>query len=530
MLDESLKQQLKSYLEKVSYPILLRLTLDDSNASEELNQLASEIAELSPHITVSSDGQLERTPTLEVVSERLATSVAFSGIPLGHEFTSLVLALLNSGGHPFKLDSEMIEQIRSINEEFKFESYISLSCQNCPEVVQALNTLALLNKNITHTMIDGALFAEEVEERSIKAVPTVFLNGKAFSTGRISLKEIVNKIDKSAALKEAKALSQKPLFDMLIIGGGPAGASAAIYSARKGLKTGLVAERFGGQVTDTVGIENFISVKHTEGPKLVSQLEQHVLDYDVDVMTEQKVAQIQKNNVFTIVTESGAELKAKSIVVATGARWRKINVPGELEYLGKGVAYCPHCDGPLFKGKSVAVIGGGNSGIEAAIDLANIVSKVTVLEFSDVLRADEVLLKKARSMQNIEIVTEAQTQKILGDGNQVTHLEYLCRKTNEIKRISLAGIFVQIGLVPNTEFLKETLELSARGEIEVNAKGETSMAGVFAAGDVTTVPYKQIIIAMGEGAKASLGAFEYLMRQQPEEKIEKSRSKDSIAA
>ncbi|NVJ60189.1 MAG: alkyl hydroperoxide reductase subunit F [Gammaproteobacteria bacterium] len=530
MLDAELKQQLKSYLGNLQHSIELRLSLDEQSASSDLKQLAYEISELSDLVSVTESGNAKRLPTMEVMSNTFGSCVAFSGIPLGHEFTSLVLALLHSGGHPMKLSDDIINQVKALDEELEFETFISLSCQNCPDVVQALNMLAVINPKIKHTMIDGALFQEEVERSNIKAVPSVFLNGKAFSQGRISLKEIINKIDSNASKKEAAKLSQKDLFDMLIIGGGPAGASAAIYSARKGLNTGIVAERFGGQVADTVGIENFVSVKYTEGPKLVANLEQHVLDYDVDVMTEQTVKSIEKDSDFTITTLSGAQLKAKSIVLATGARWRKMNVPGEQEYSGKGVAYCPHCDGPLFKGKKVAVIGGGNSGIEAAIDLANIVEHVTVLEFSDVLRADDVLQRKAKSMSNIDIIMQAQTTEVLGDGNKVTGLRYTNRTTDESHDIELAGIFVQIGLVPNSEFLKNSLELSDRGEVVINEKGETSVAGIYAAGDVTTVPFKQIIIAMGEGSKAALGAFDYLMRLEPSEKMTDQESKAEKAA
>jgi alkyl hydroperoxide reductase subunit F len=438
--------------------------------------------------------------------------VNFAGIPMGHEFTSLVLALLQAGGHPSKADAAMQEQIRNLKGEFHFETYISLSCQNCPDVVQALNLMAVLNPNITHTMIDGALFQKEVEERQIMAVPSVYLNGEHFGQGRMTLAEIVNKLDTGAAEKKAAELNAREPYEVLIVGGGPAGASAAIYAARKGIRTGVVAERFGGQVMDTVGIENFISVPYTEGPKLVASLEQHVKEYEVEVITEQSAAKLTKGELIEVELASGVTLKSRSVILATGARWREMNVPGEQEYRGKGVAYCPHCDGPLFKGKSVAVIGGGNSGIEAAIDLAGIVKDVTVLEFSDTLRADSVLVKKAESLPNITIIKQAMTTEVLGDGNKVIGLKYKDRKTDESHVVDVAGIFVQIGLVPNSEWLKNSLELTERGEIVIDSHGATSMPGVFAAGDVTATPYKQIIIAMGSGSTAALGAFDYLIR------------------
>ncbi len=500
MLDASLKTQLQNYLTHLKHAIELRLTLDEQKESLELKQLADDIAELSDNVTVSVNQSGSRAPLMQVVSSKFDSHIQFAGIPLGHEFSSLVLALLHSGGHALKLDDETIESIKELDGDFKFESFISLSCQNCPDVVQALNMMAIINPRIKHTMIDGALFQDEIDAKNIKAVPSVLLNGKPFSQGRISIKEIVKKLDTNAAKKEAEQLSKKELFDVLVIGGGPAGSSAAIYAARKGFNVGVVAERFGGQVADTVGIENFISVEYTEGPKLVASLEQHVKSYDVDIMDGQRVKTIGKSDVFEIETESGAKLRSQSVILSTGARWREMNVPGEKEYRGKGVAYCPHCDGPLFKGKKVAVIGGGNSGIEAAIDLANIVEHVTVLEFSDVLRADEVLQRKARSMNNIDIIMQAQTNEVLGDGKQVTGLQYTDRTNGETHTIELAGIFVQIGLVPNSEFLKDILELSPRGEVIVDERGATSVPGLFGAGDVTTVPFKQIIIAMGEGS------------------------------
>jgi len=520
MLDQSLVDQLSGYLANIAKPIKLVLSLDDSKAANELKTLAEQISNLSSKISFTLDNEYAiRQPTMTITNDA-GSQLAFSGVPMGHEFTSLVLALLHAGGHDTKLEPDVIEQIKSLDGELIFESYISLSCQNCPDVVQALNIMAAINPNIKHTMIDGALFENEVSDRKIMAVPTVFLNGKQFGQGRMTLANILSKVDTNAEAKTVEKLNQKEKYDVLIVGGGPAGASAAIYSARKGLRTGIIADRFGGQVLDTVAIENFISVPATEGPKLVGHLENHVKQYDVDIITEQKAASLLKDDDVYITTESGATLSSTSVIVATGARWRKMNVPGEQEYLGAGVAYCPHCDGPLFKGKKVAVIGGGNSGIEAAIDLAGIVEHVTVIEFDSKLRADQVLQDKANSMGNISIIKSALTTEVIGDGTKVTGLRYTDRITDESHDISLAGIFVQIGLVPNSEWLEGTIELTPRGEIVTSSKGETSVPGVFAAGDVTDSPYKQIIIAMGDGASASLGAFDYLIRQGVGEDIE----------
>jgi alkyl hydroperoxide reductase subunit F len=441
-------------------------------------------------------------------------TIRFAGIPMGHEFTSLVLALLHVGGHPTKLENEVIEQIKGLQGEYHFETYISLSCQNCPEVVQALNMMAVHNPNITHTMIDGALYQDEVDQRQIMAVPSVFLNGESFGSGRMALAEIISRLDSNADAKAAEKISAKDDFDVLIVGGGPAGSAASIYAARKGFNTGIVAERFGGQVMDTMAIENFISVKETEGPKLVGALEEHVKDYDVDIMNVQRAKSLQKldNNMVEVELENGAILTSKTVVVATGARWRELGVSGEQEYRGKGVAYCPHCDGPLFKGKPVAVIGGGNSGVEAAIDLAGIVSHVTVVQFDDKLTADAVLVDKLHSLANVTVITNGQTSEITGANDKVNGLNYIDRETGETHHVALDAVFIQIGLVPNTDWLKGTVELSQYGEIEVDRYGMTSLPGVFAAGDVTTIPYKQIIMAMGDGAKAALGAFDYIIR------------------
>ena len=512
MLDANLKKQLDTYLQNIVKPIEVSVSSDDSPKAKELVELATEIAGMSGKIEMVEANE-KRTPSMAIAPAGEKPRVSFAGIPMGHEFTSLVLALLQAGGHPSKADPALQEQIRNLEGEYHFETYISLSCHNCPDVVQALNLMANLNPNITHVMIDGSLFKEEVEERQVMAVPSVYLNGQHFGQGRMTLAEIVNKVDSGAARRKAAELTQKAPFDVLIVGGGPAGAAAAIYAARKGIRTGIVAETFGGQVMDTVGIENFISVPYTEGPKLVANLEQHVKDYEVDIMTEQKAAGLKSGDLVEVTLESGAILTSRSVILATGARWREMNVPGEQEYRGKGVAYCPHCDGPLFKGKRVAVIGGGNSGIEAAIDLAGIVEHVTVLEFSDTLRADEVLQRKARSLQNVDIIKNAQTTEVRGDGKKAVGLTYTDRTTGESKDVDVAGIFVQIGLVPNTEWLRDTeVDLTRFGEIQIDARGATNVKGVFAAGDVTTVPFKQIVIAMGAGSTAALAAFDHLIR------------------
>ncbi|WP_277183745.1 alkyl hydroperoxide reductase subunit F [Caballeronia sp. BR00000012568055] len=513
MLDANLKNQLKAYLEKVSRPIELVAFLDGSDKSKELKGLLDEIASLSTHISVvEKDDAGARRPSFTIGEKGKDAGIHFAGIPMGHEFTSLVLALLQTGGHPIKLDDATIEQIKNLDGDFHFETYFSLSCQNCPEVVQALNVMAIINPRIKHVAIDGALFQQEVESRQVMAVPMMFLNGESYGSGRMGVKEILAKLDTGAAERAAKELENKPVFDMLIVGGGPAGAAAAIYAARKGIATGVVAERFGGQVLDTMSIENFVSVQETEGPKFAVALEQHVKQYEVDVMDVQRAAKLVPGRINEIHLASGAVLKAKTIVLSTGARWREVGVPGEQEYRNRGVAYCPHCDGPLFKGKRVAVIGGGNSGVEAAIDLANIVSAVTLIEFGAELRADAVLQKKLRSLSNVTIVTQVQTTEITGDGKKVNGISYTDRATGASHHVELEGVFVQIGLVPNTEWLKGSIELSKHGEIVVDAKGATSIPGVFAAGDVTTVPYKQIVIAVGEGAKASLSAFDHLIR------------------
>jgi alkyl hydroperoxide reductase subunit F len=516
MLDDTLKTQLKAYLERVTQPFEIVASLDDSDKSQELKGLLDDIVSLTDKITLKLDGNDARKPSFALNRPGADISLRFAGLPMGHEFTSLVLALLQVGGHPSKAAAEVIEQVKGIEGEFNFETYFSLSCQNCPDVVQALNLMAVLNPNIRHVAIDGALFQDEVESRQIMSVPSIYLNGELFGQGRMDVEQILAKIDTGAAARDAEKLGAKAPFDVLVIGGGPAGASAAIYAARKGIRTGVAAERFGGQVLDTMAIENFISIQETEGPKLARELEEHVRQYDVDIMNLQRASALvpakEAGGLHEVKFENGASLKAKTLILSTGARWREMNVPGEQEYRGKGVAYCPHCDGPLFKGKRVAVIGGGNSGVEAAIDLAGVVAHVTLLEYDSQLRADAVLQKKLYSLPNVDVITSALTSEVTGDGQKVNGLVYKDRNSSEFNTIALEGIFVQIGLLPNSDWLKGTVELSSRGEIIVDARGETSLPGIFAAGDVTTVPYKQIVIAVGEGAKASLSAFDHLIR------------------
>ncbi|WP_349743394.1 alkyl hydroperoxide reductase subunit F [Roseateles cavernae] len=520
MLDDSLKTQLKSYLERVTQPFEIEASLDDSASAQELLILLQDIDAMSDKITLKTDGQDARKPSfsLKRLNQSAGTeqSLRFAAIPLGHEFTSLVLALLWTGGHPPKVEPDVIAQIKALDGDYAFEVYMSLTCHNCPDVVQALSLMSVLNPRVKTVVIDGGLFQGEVNGREIMAVPSVWLNGAPFGSGRMTVEEIVAKLDTGAADKDAAKLSAKEAFDVLVVGGGPAGAAAAVYAARKGIRTGIAAERFGGQVNDTLAIENYISVLETDGPKFAMSLEAHVKAYGVDVMNLQRGDKLIPASVpgglIEVQLANGGTLKSKTVILSTGARWRNVNVPGEQEYKNKGVAYCPHCDGPLFKGKRVAVIGGGNSGVEAAIDLAGIVAHVTLLEFGDQLRADAVLVRKLESLANVTIVKQAQTSEFTGSAGKLNGLNYIDRASGEAKRIELEGVFVQIGLVPNTEWLKGVIELSKHGEIIVDAKGQTSVPGVFAAGDATTVPFKQIIIAAGDGAKAALGAFDHLMR------------------
>ncbi len=517
MLDDATKAQLKSYLERATTPIEIVASLDDSPASGEMQSMLNDVAEASPLIklTISRDDK-QRKPSFSINRPSENHGPRFAGLPMGHEFTSLILALLQVGGYPPKVEADILEQIRALDGNFNFEVYVSLTCHNCPDVVQALNVMAVQNPNIRATMIEGGSFQNEVKERQVMAVPTIFLNGTEFGQGRMSLEEILAKIDTKGVEREAKKIDAKEAFDMLMVGGGPAGAAAAVYAARKGIRTGVVSENMGGQTLDTLGIENYISVKETQGPKFALALEEQVRSYDVDIMNMQRAKALRLNtgldkNLIEVQLESGATVRSKSVVISTGARWKNINVPGERELKNKGVAYCPHCDGPLFKGKHVAVIGGGNSGVEAAIDLAGVVGQVTLIEFDKALRADAVLVRKLHSLPNVTVITHAQTTEITGD-QKVNGLIYKNRADDQLHTVALEGVFIQIGLVPNTDWLKGVVALSKHGEIIVDEKGQTSVPGVFAAGDATTVPFKQIIIAAGDGAKAALGAFDHLMR------------------
>lgn len=507
ILDTEIKNQLSEYLKLMEGEVLIKLSAGSDSVSEDMTKLVQELADMSSLIKIE-EAKLARTPSFSVNRLGEDTGVAFAGIPLGHEFTSLVLAILQVSGRGPKLDNKVIERVKKIDGIYNFETYISLSCHNCPEVVQALNTMSILNPNISHTMIDGAAYKDEVEDRDIMAVPSIYLNGEFFGSGRMDIEEILEKLNLAPDISEFENIEP---FEVLVIGGGPAGASAAIYAARKGLRTGIVTDRFGGQVKDTLGIENFISVQYTEGPKLAASLEQHVKSYDVEIIYPQRAKHIEKKELIEVELENGAIIKSKTLILATGARWRNVNVPGEQEFKNKGVAYCPHCDGPLYKGKSVAVIGGGNSGIEAAIDLAGLVKHVTVLEFLPELKADTVLQERLYSLPNVTVLKNVQTTEITG-ADKVNGISYIERDSGAEKHIDLEGVFVQIGLVPNTEWLGGSVERNRFGEILVDSKNQTNIPGVFAAGDCTTSPYKQIIISMGSGATAALSAFDYLIR------------------
>jgi alkyl hydroperoxide reductase subunit F len=516
MLDDAIKAQLEAYLQKLAGPIELVASLDAGPASAEMRALLEDVAACSPQVSARFDGSDARRPSFTVGRPGETARIGFAGLPMGHEFTSLVLALLQASGYPPKVPEAVIAQAKALPGRHDFVTYVSLTCQNCPEVVQSLNLLAALNPNVTHTMVDGSLFQAEVEAKRVMAVPTFERNGEVFGQGRSSVEEILAKLDTGAATRAAAEIADKDVFDVLVVGAGPAGAAAAIYAARKGIRTGIVAQRFGGQVLDTMAIENFVSVAHTEGPKLAAALENHVRDYAVDVMTLQEATGLrpapEPGAPIEIELKNGAVLRSKTVIAATGARWRRMGVPGEQDYMAKGVCFCPHCDGPLFKGKRVAVIGGGNSGVEAAIDLAGIVGHVTLIEFDGKLRADDVLQQKLRSLPNVTVHVSAQTTEVVGDGTRVTGLVWKDRVTGELNDLPLEGIFVQIGLLPNSEWLDGSVRLSNRKEIEIDVRGRTSVPGVFAAGDATTAPYKQIIIAMGSGATAALSAFDHLIR------------------
>ena len=509
MLDNETKEQLQQYLALLESEIVFSASLDESDDSKKVQEFLTEVAEMDAKIIIEGKS-LTRTPSFEINrKDAEASGIIFAGLPMGHEFTSFILALLQVGGRAPKIDDNVAQQIKSIDRTLNFETYVSLTCHNCPDVVQALNIMAVLNPKIAHTMIEGSMYQHEVDEKEIMAVPTVLLNGETFDSGRMTIEQIIEKVSGPMSADE---FADKETFDVLVIGGGPAGASSAIYAARKGIKTGMVVETFGGQVLETLGIENVIGTPYVEGPQLMRQVEDHVKQYDVDIMKGQRAKSIQKNDLIEVELENGAQLKAKTAILSTGARWRAINVPGEKEFKNKGIAYCPHCDGPLFKDKEVVVIGGGNSGIEAAIDLAGLAKHIYVLEFLPELKADQVLQDKLYSLSNVTVITNAATKEITGSSH-VEALTYTDRLTNEEHTLNVEGVFILIGLMPNTEWLSGTVELSDRGEILVDKHGATNVDGTFAAGDCTDSAYKQIIISMGSGATAALGAFDYLIRQ-----------------
>lgn len=514
LLDDNLTDQLSQLVDRITEKVELVYSLDDRSQSADLKQLLEDIAALSDNITARQDDELhERKPSFTIQRAGSDVGVSFAGIPMGHEFSSLVLALLQVGGNPIKEEQDLIDQVAALDGDFEFTTYMSLTCQNCPTVVQALNAMSVINPRIKHTAVEGSLFQDEVNEKGIQAVPTVYLNGEEFASGRMDIQDFVARLDDGHAEREAAKLNEKEPYDVLVVGQGPAGATSAIYVARKGLRVGLVGERFGGQVLDTQSIENYSSVPKTDGQSFAANLEAHVNDYEIDVIKAQSATGLtpgKDGELSTVHFGENASLKAREVIVATGANWRLMGVPGEDEYRNKGVSFCPHCDGPLFKGKDIAVIGGGNSGIEAAIDLAGVVNHLTVLEFADTCRADDVLMDTLRSLKNVDIVTSAATKEIIGNGKEVTGLKYEDRTTGEEKTLELSGLFIQIGLLPNTKWLEGSgVELNQMGEIVIDAKGKTNVPGVYGAGDCATVPFKQIVIATGTGATAGLSAWEH---------------------
>ena len=508
VLDQEIKTQLLPYLEYIEKDIILKICAGSDEASKNMRNFVQEISELSDKISVET-AQLERSPSFAIDRSGVSSGVVFAGLPLGHEFTSFVMALLQVSGRKPKIEDALIEKIKKIDRKLEFTTYVSLSCHNCPDIVQALNIMAVLNPNIRHTMVEGGCFQDEVESKQVMSVPTILLNGEEFGSGRMTLEQILSRLGEAVDISE---LNNKAPYDLLVVGGGPAGAAAAIYAARKGIRTGLLAETLGGQVIETLGIENIIGTKYTEGPKFMAEVEAHMREYPVDIISAQRAVKLEKKELVELSLESGAALKSKAVVVATGARWKSIGVPGEREFKNKGIAYCPHCDGPLFAGKDVAVIGGGNSGVEAALDLAGLVRHVTIIEFMPELKADKVLQERLFALKNVTIVTNAQTKEISGSG-KVESITYTDRESGLETTRDVQGVFILIGLAPNTEWLADTLARTKSGEIIVDKHGATDIAGVFAAGDCTDSAYKQIIISMGSGATAALGAFDYLIRE-----------------
>lgn len=530
MLTPEILTALKGYTATMKNAVTLVLQTGEHVKRNELVDFLTEIVSVSEDLILDQRDIGLSSPLsffLEVDGE--STGIQFSGIPSGHEFNSLILAVLQSSGTDLRLDDSIKNIVSKLRETLNFEVFISLSCHNCPDVVQTLNQFALLNANISTEMIDGGLFPNEIAAREIQGVPSVYLNGELFANGKVDAAELIDKIIELYPYVTELGITEKlPLQDVTVIGGGPAGVSAAIYSARKGLKVTMIADRLGGQVKDTMAIENLIGVPKTTGPQLTGALQSHLNDYDITLKEHLRVTEIEKGDIKTLTLSSGEKIKTKTLIIATGARWRELGVPGEKENIGNGVAYCPHCDGPFFKGRDVAVIGGGNSGIEAALDLAGIVKSVTVFEFMPELKADQVLIDQAKLRANIRILTNVVTEKITASSGKVDAIEYQDRKTQSSYRQELSGVFVQIGLVPNSQFINDTVALTKHGEIIIDERCETSESGIFACGDVTTVPYKQIIIAMGEGAKASLSAFDYVLKHSNNDQAQEKEP--SIAA
>lgn len=518
MLTQDILTALQGYMKDLKNDITFVVQTGQHEKRSELMEMLNQLATTSSKISVVEEdrsGVLRSAVSFAVQANGKDTGITFSGVPGGHEFNSLILAILQAGGSKLKLDESIQNMVKKVKDKLKFQVYISLSCHACPDVVQAMNQFALLNPNIEAEMIDGGVYPDLVEQNKIQGVPTVFMNGKVFASGKVEIAGIIEKL--SAAQPEILAVGsdidapKMPMQDVTVIGGGPAGISAAIYAARKGLKVTIVADRFGGQVKDTMGIENLISVKYTTGPELTGSLVNHLDQHEITKKEHMRVDKIEKGMIKTLTLSNGEVFKTRSIIIATGANWRELGVPGEKENIGNGVAYCPHCDGPFYKGKDVAVIGGGNSGVEAALDLAGIVKSVTVYEFMPELKADKVLIDQLYKRTNVSVVKNAATKQVIAENGKVTAIEYIDRATNEVHQQKLHGIFVQIGLVPNSKVLQGVVDLTKHGEVLINEKGATSEFGIFACGDVTTVPYKQIVVAIGEGTKASLAAFDYLL-------------------